>query len=121
MLTVAKGTNLAVMFLLELGVLAAVGFWGFTLDSGVLVRLPAGIGGPALFVAVWAIFGAANGARIPLKGLSRAALEVLWFGGAAVALAASGHPVMGSAFAVVYVVNAVLRLAWHQTGDHTVR
>ncbi|MFF4987598.1 YrdB family protein [Streptosporangium saharense] len=114
MLSLAKNLNLLVMFLLELGVLGATGFWGFTVGQNWPLRLLLGLGTPALFIAVWAVFGAANDARIPLTGLARVVLEVLWFGGGAVALVMAGRLVPGLVFAAVYVVNAALRLMWHQ-------
>jgi len=114
MLTAVKGANLLMMFLLELGVLASVGYWGWTLDANLAVRLLAGIGGMALFIGVWAIFGAANGARIPLHGYSRALLEILWFGGGAAALVAAGRTAPAVVFAVLYLINAALRLHWKQ-------
>lgn len=104
MLDLAKGANLLLMFLLELGVLFSVGYWGLTLDAALLVRIAAAAGGVALLVAVWAVFGAAKDARIPLRGPSRAVLEVLWFGGGAAALAAAG----------AVAVNAALRVTWRQ-------
>jgi hypothetical protein len=105
-----KWANAGLMFFLELGVLIATGYWGFTLQGSLAVRLLAGIGAPALFIAVWAVFGAAKGARIPLTGIARVVLEVLWFGGGALALAASGAVTTGCVFAAVFVVNALLRL-----------
>jgi hypothetical protein len=114
MLTLAKHTNLLVMFLLELGVLAAVGYWGFVTGGNWPVKLLLGLGGPALFIAVWAVFGAANGARIPLTGIARTVLEILWFGGGAAALALAGRTAPAIAFATVFAVNAVLRFLWKQ-------
>ncbi|GAA3531712.1 YrdB family protein [Nonomuraea rosea] len=116
MLTLAKGANAALMFFLELGVLAAVGYWGFTLGAGWPIRLLAGLGGPALFIAAWALFGAGGGANAtyPLTGLARAALEILWFGGGALALYASGLVTWGVVFYGLFVLNAVLRIIWKQ-------
>ncbi|GLW97872.1 YrdB family protein [Microtetraspora sp. NBRC 16547] len=114
MLTVAKGTNLALMFFLELGVLISVGYWGFTLAAPLVVRILAGLGGPALFATLWGLFAAANGARFPLRGLARAAFEIAWFGGGAAALVASGLVTSGVVFAALYIVNGILRLVWHQ-------
>jgi hypothetical protein len=114
MLSLAKNTNLLVMFLLELGVLASAALWGFTAGSGWPVKLLLGLGAPALFVAVWALFGAANGATFPLHGLARVALELVWFGGAAALLAATGRVTLAAVFAAVYLANAALRLFWHQ-------
>ncbi|MCC5575951.1 YrdB family protein [Microtetraspora sp. AC03309] len=114
MLTVAKGANLALMFFLELGVLIAVGYWGFTLGAPLGLRILVGLGAPAVFATLWGLFAAANGARFPLHGLARAAFEIAWFGGGAVALVASGVATGGAVFAVLYAVNAVLRLVWDQ-------
>ncbi|MFF5213151.1 YrdB family protein [Streptosporangium sp. NPDC000396] len=114
MLSLAKNTNLLVAFLLELGVLASVGYWGFVVGQSWPVKLLLGLGGPALFIAVWAVFGAANGAVIPLTGLARAALEIFWFGGGAAALIMAGRLTPGIIFAAVYVINAALRLLWNQ-------
>ncbi|MFE3457026.1 DUF2568 domain-containing protein [Nocardiopsis aegyptia] len=114
MLDLAKGANLLLMFLLELGVLFSVGYWCLTLDASLLVRVGASVVGVALFVAVWAVFGAAKDARIPLRGPSRAALEVLWFGGGAAALAMAGAVGAALAFAALFALNAALRLAWRQ-------
>ncbi|GAA3125095.1 YrdB family protein [Streptosporangium carneum] len=114
MLSLAKNANLLVMFLLELGVLASTCYWGFTVGQNWPVKLLLGLGAPALFIVVWAVFGAANGAQIPLTGLARVALEVLWFGGGAAALVMAGRLTPGVVFAAVYVVNAALRVLWKQ-------
>ncbi|WP_433511009.1 YrdB family protein [Nonomuraea sp. CA-143628] len=116
MLTIAKGANAALMFFLELGVLASVGYWGFTVSPNWAIKLLAGLGGPALFIAVWALFGAGGGANatFPLTGLARAALEILWFGGGALALYAASLATPAAVFAAVFVLNAVLRIVWKQ-------
>ncbi|MFG1696351.1 YrdB family protein [Nonomuraea sp. NPDC049309] len=116
MQTLAKNANALLMFLLELGVLASVAYWGFTLGSNRGVKLLAGIGGPALFIAAWALFGAGGGANavIPLTGPARAALEIIWFGGGALALYAAGLRTPAFGFLALFIVNAVLRLLWNE-------
>lgn len=114
MLAAAKMANLLLMFLLELGTLAAAAYWGFTIAAPLAVRILAGLGAPAVLIVVWAVFGAANGARIPLKGFARVVLEVLWFGSAVAALAAAGRSGWAVTFAVAFAVNAALRLFWKQ-------
>ncbi|TDD21327.1 YrdB family protein [Nonomuraea diastatica] len=116
MLNLAKHANMALMFLLELGVLASAGYWGFTLSTGWAIKLLAGLGAPALFIAAWALFGAGGGANatFPLTGPARAALEIVWFGGGAAALYASGLTTSAAFFAALFVVNAVLRIIWKQ-------
>ncbi|MBB6344496.1 YrdB family protein [Nonomuraea muscovyensis] len=116
MLGIAKGANMALMFVLELSVLASAGYWGFTVSPHWAIKLLAGLGAPALFVAAWALFGAGGGANavFPLTGLARAALEIVWFGGGALALYAAGSAFPAAVLAVAFVVNAVLRIVWKQ-------
>ncbi|SEF70506.1 Protein of unknown function [Nonomuraea solani] len=112
----AKHANAALMFFLELGVLISVGYWGFTVSPHWVIKVLAGLGGPALFIAAWALFGAGGGANatFPLTGLARAALEILWFGGGALAHYASGLTTSAVVFFAVFVLNAVLRIVWKQ-------
>ncbi len=111
---VAKGANLALTFLLELGVLFAAGRWGFTLDAGAVLRILAGLGAPAALATLWGLFMAGGKAPFQFHGLARAVFEIVWFGIGAGALAASGLVTAGAVFYALYVINAVLRLVWHQ-------
>jgi uncharacterized protein DUF2568 len=109
----AEGANAAVMFLLELGVYAAVGHWGYTAGSTWWAAVPLGAGGPALLVVVWAVFGAPK-ARVPLHGAGRVMLEILWFGSGVAATAAAGLVTTSVVFAAVFAGNALLRIVWNQ-------
>ncbi|MFC4529440.1 YrdB family protein [Sphaerisporangium dianthi] len=113
MLSVVKSANMALMFLLELGVYVAVGYWGFTISPNWAVKLLLGIGGPVLFAVIWGVFGAPK-ASVPLHGMARAALELLWFGGGVAAAAGAGLVTTSVVFAVLFAVNAALRLLSHQ-------
>ncbi|MFB8275518.1 YrdB family protein [Nocardia colli] len=97
-------------FLLELGVIAAVAFWGFTLDASVLVRVVAGLATPALFVLMWALFGAGSSPRFPLRGTWRLALELIWFGGGALAWSTATTTLTGLIFFALWAINALLRV-----------
>ncbi|NJP89948.1 YrdB family protein [Nonomuraea sp. FMUSA5-5] len=116
MLALAKNANMLLMFLLELGVLASVAYWGFTVSPNWGIKLLAGLGGPALFITAWALFGAGGGANatFPLTGLARAALEIVWFGGGALALYAAGVITPAIIFAALFILNAVLRIFWNE-------
>ncbi|KAA8889129.1 DUF2568 domain-containing protein [Nocardia colli] len=105
-----KGVNLFVTFLLELGVIAAVAVWGFTLDASVLVRVLAGLATPALFVLMWALFGAGSSPRFPLRGNWRLALELIWFGGGALAWSTATTLLTGLIFFALWAINALLRV-----------
>ncbi len=90
---------------------------GFTVDANPIVRLIAGIGAPAVFIMVWALFAAGGGknARYPLTGLVRGLLEFAWFGGAAVLIGLVFTALAGVVFFAFSGINGVLRLLWHQT------
>jgi hypothetical protein len=113
MLVALKVGNLALAFLLELAVLAAVGYWGFTVRPALGIRLLAGIGTPALFIAIWAIFGAPK-APVQLKGVVRIAFGIVWFGAGAAALVAAGRWTWGVVLASLYAFNAILVRVWHR-------
>ena len=112
-LTLIKNANLALSFLLELGVLLALGYWGFQTGQGTVAKIGLGIGAPAVAIVVWGLFGAPT-AVWHLDGPWRLILEVVFFGSAAVALFTAGQHVLGAAFALVFVVNLVLIYAWAQ-------
>lgn len=105
---ILKGANLFGTFLLELGVLAGVAVWGFTLPAGVVVRLLAGVGAPILFILMWAMFGAGSTPRFPLRGPWRVALELIWFGGGALAWSTATTPLIGLIFFALWATNALL-------------
>lgn len=112
-LSVIKNANLALAFFLELGVLAALAYWGFQTGQGALARIGLGIGAPLLAVVVWGLFGAPK-AVWPLEGPWRLLLQVVFFGSAAVALFAAGQRVVGMVFALVFVLNCALVYALGQ-------
>ena len=80
-----KGMNLLVRFLLELCMLAAVGFWGFQAQSAWPMKILLGIGLPVLIAVLWGLFIAPK-ATYPLHGPSRLAVELILLGSGAVAL-----------------------------------
>ncbi len=112
-LAIIKNANLALAFFLELGVLAALGYWGFQTGQGTIARIALGIGVPAVAVVVWALFGSPQ-AVWHLDGALRLLLEVIFFGSAAVALYAVGQHVLGVMFALLFVLNTVLVSVWGQ-------
>ena len=108
-----KNINLALAFLLELCMLAALSYWGFTLDQGMAVRVGAGLGAPILAAVVWGIWMAPKAAR-PLPEPWHILLELVIFGLAIAALYAAGRPRLALIFGIVYVINLALRYVWGQ-------
>lgn len=115
-LKIIKGVNLALAFFLELGVLAALAYWGAFAGQGALGKIGLGIGAPALAAVVWALFGAPR-AKWHLYGPWRLILQVVFFGSAALALLSAGQRFPGEVFALLVVLNLALIYALGQSGE----
>jgi hypothetical protein len=107
-----KGLNLLVRFLLELCMLAAVGYWGFKTGSGWGMKIALGIGLPVLVATGWWL-------AWKLSGVFRLALELTLLGSGAVALFAANQPELGWIYAVMVVINKVLLVLWKQDWKKT--
>ena len=105
--TMIRGLNLGVAFLLELAVLFAVGYSGFTQSSGPVLRVVAGLGAPLLMAVLWGVLAAPK-ASLPLDGVADTAFRIAWFGVGAVAFWVAGRPIAALGLAGVYAVNALM-------------
>jgi len=108
-----KAANLALSFFLELCLVLAYGYWGFTTGNGLIAQLLLGVGVPLMVIVVWSIFLAPASSR-RLQGLPHWALELILFAAAIGALAVAGQPTQAGVFAVLYAINVILRLVWKQ-------
>ena len=81
-----RGAVLTVRFLCELGMLAALAYWGFEVGDGAL-GLVLGLGAPLVAIALWGAFVSPK-ARLPVALSTRLVIEVLLFGATAALLAA---------------------------------
>jgi uncharacterized protein DUF2568 len=106
-----RGANLAVRFLLvELGALAATGYWGYETGSGA-VRILLAVGAPALVVVTWALFVSPKRKHDLAKPV-RFAIELFVLGAAALALWDAVDPGLGIAFAALALVSGALNYVW---------
>jgi hypothetical protein len=110
---VLKGINLGVRFLLELCMLAGVGYWGFKTHSGWAMKILFGIGLPILIAVLWGYFMAPRSAH-RLSGVPFTIMDIILLGSGAVALYASGQTTLAWIYALVLVVSEILRLVWKQ-------
>ncbi|MFF4396631.1 YrdB family protein [Streptomyces sp. NPDC001480] len=108
-----KAANLGVLFLIELGALAATAYWGFTLDVAAPLAWLLGIGAPAVLVVLWALFGSQKAAH-KTRGAVRVVFELLWFGAGVAALFLAGATGWAVAFALVCLLSKALAVAWGQ-------
>ena len=105
--------NMALSFLLELCLLAALGYWGFKTQTGWLARTLFGVGLPLAAAALWGVLLApASKRRLPL--LPRLGLKIMLFGLGAAALYNAGQPGPALVFGALAAVNMLLALAWRQ-------
>ena len=108
-----KQANLVLTLLLELGVLAALAYWGFATGSTVPVKIVLGIGAPAVAIIVWAIWGAPRSER-HLQGVSYWLLRLVFDAAGVGALYVTGQQALGTIFALVAALNCLLGYAWKQ-------
>jgi hypothetical protein len=108
-----KSANVAVRFLLELCLLAALGYWGFQTERGLIVKIVLGLGLPLLVAILWGIF-LAPASSMRLHGPVSLVLEWALFGIGAAALYATGYPRLAWALLLIYAINKVLMYVWEQ-------
>ncbi|WP_406196746.1 YrdB family protein [Kitasatospora sp. NBC_01560] len=93
--TPVTAVNGGLAFALELGLLAALCYWGFTTGSSPLTRTLLGVGAPALAALTWGLFLAAGGPTVRLPLAAEITLKLVVFAVGAVALHAAGRPALG--------------------------
>jgi hypothetical protein len=95
--TPLRAALLALLFVIEVVGLVAVGWWGVSLGGfgGVLVAAAA----VAAMAALWGLFAAPK-ATHRLRGMPLAAFMLAWFAVGAACLAAVGHPWWGVALVI---------------------
>jgi hypothetical protein len=108
-----QAVNLAVTFLLELCMLAALASWGFQTGSNLVLKIVLGIGTPLLAILIWGRFMAPR-SETRLTGSSYLLLKFILFGAAAIALVLTGQTALAIIFAVVAMINQVLLIVWKQ-------
>jgi hypothetical protein len=102
----STATVLTVRFLLELGALAGFAVGGAAVGSGVTSVLLAVLL-PLAAAVMWGVWAAPKAPR-RLRPTRRLGVEVVMFGGGALALVLAGHAVAGVAFALVAAVDTAL-------------
>ncbi|MGC4950304.1 YrdB family protein [Streptomyces sp. DT224] len=99
--------NELLAFVLEVGALGCLFWWGFTLADDLAVQLLLGSAVLAAAVVLWALFAAPRARfRPPLAGVL--AVKAVVLGGGALALYGVGHPAAAAVLGVVVVANTAL-------------
>lgn len=109
-MTVLENVNLAVRFLLELALLAAVGTATWQAVSGSAQRVAAVTAVLLTVSAAWALL--VHGAGVPAWGRVATQVAALCLG--VLALVHLDAPRLAAAVGLIAVVNAALLAVWHQ-------
>lgn len=102
-----RNLMLGVRFLCELGMLAALAVWGFQATDNPVLKVILGIGAPVVAAVVWGTFLAPR-RRVSLPFGTRAAIEMVVFGVATLALWGADQPIVAIIFAVVAVAQRIV-------------
>ena len=108
---ILKSVNLAWRFFLELCALAALAYWGFHLDQGIVWKVIAGLGAPLATAVLWGTFVSPK-APLLLSEPWRFGLELVIFGLASAGLAAAERPLLAWLLMGVFIVNRLLLTMW---------
>lgn len=111
-----KSANLALRFLLELGALAGLAYWGWQTGTNPAVRFLLAVGAPASAAAIWGRFVSPK-APNRLEDPVRVAVEIVFFAAAATALAAAGTATTAAIFGLAAAVSLVLMFVFGQRGS----
>jgi hypothetical protein len=112
-MSILKTVNLGLSFLLELCLLATLGYSGFRIGSGIWMQILMGIGIPLCVAALLGVFRSPRSTR-GLLGIRGLLFEVVLFGLAVSGLYYIGQPVLATSLGLVFALNKVLVIAWRQ-------
>lgn len=108
-----RSLNLALRFVLELCLLGALAYWGFSTGGSVAIDIALGFGAPLLAAAVWGTFIAPK-ARRRLTDPLKVAVEIDLFTLGALALAFSASIALAMVFALAVALNIALMFVLDQ-------
>lgn len=108
-----KQANLFLALLLELGVLAALAYWGFVTGATLSVKIALCIGAPLVAIILWAIWGAPRSQR-RLQGIAYWLLRIVFDAVGALALFAANQHTWSILFALVAALNCIWGYVWKQ-------
>jgi hypothetical protein len=102
-----KNINLGLAFALEIAMLGALFYWGFTREGTLLYRIVLAMATPSAAALIWSTFMAPKSSR-RFKGAAYLILKAVLFGWAALALWAAGQPIVAAIFIVLAILNQIL-------------
>jgi hypothetical protein len=110
---ISEHFNVILSFVLELLMLGAVGYWGYSLPLNVYGKWICAILVPALLTVVWGLFFAPRAnVRMPTPWLLTC--ELVLFCGSAIALHTTDKSNLALPLAGLIAINVALTIAWKQ-------
>lgn len=106
-MTFFKNAVISIFFLLELSTLAALMYWGFHLNKGILMKIVCGVGAPVIAAIIWGTFIAPKASflvSIPLRII----LQIIVFGSAIVALHYADQKPLALTFLTIATIEMIL-------------
>lgn len=110
-----RASTLALRFLCELGMLAALMYWGFHVGDGAW-GFVLGIGAPALAALVWGLFVAPKAKR-PVQSIVRLSIEIDLFTVSAIALGFAGQLELALVLGVLGVGTSIVNFIQERRGE----
>jgi hypothetical protein len=105
-MTTLKWLNIGLRALMELGIVLALGYWGYRTGDSVISKLFLSISAPALVFGFWSLMDFRRAGRV--AELLRLTQELLITGVAALALYLVGSPGLGSMLALLSLIHHAL-------------
>lgn len=105
--------NIALRFLLELCILGVIGYWGFQVGKGPVIKGTFAVVLPLIIAVIWGLFGAPE-ATWKLQGALHLMLEIIILGLGIVALYHLRYVALATVFMIVIFTNSVLMYIWKQ-------
>jgi hypothetical protein len=113
---VFESLTLLVRFLLELCMLAALGYWGYKTGDGTAMQALLGVGAPLLVAVAWGVYIAPK-ATVKVQTAVWIGLQAIVFGAAAIALAAVAPRQLAALFLLVVVLDGAAMAALARLGS----
>ncbi|MBO1579268.1 YrdB family protein [Bacillus sp. XF8] len=105
--------NLALRCVLELCILGIIGYWGFQMGKGPVIKVILASVLPVIVAIIWGLFGA-PAATWQLQGALHLLLEIIIFGLGVVALYHLKYVTLATILLIVIIINRILMYAWGQ-------
>lgn len=102
-----KSLNLALAFILELCMLAAFAYYGFTAASPLPLQIALAVGLPLVVAVIWGFWLAPKASR-RLSEPWLLIAKLVFFGLATLALYVAGQPLLAAIMSVLFLVNTLL-------------